>query len=129
MLPLGTSVMSNFDYITPLLFNREHWLPIKHRIQFKILLLCYKALNRQAPDYISELLKHKIPSRYSLRKNYDRFLFQRTTLRTLSTLGDRSFTVAGPELWNSLPLQIRSSANMSTFKRQLKTYLFRKAHD
>ena len=55
-----------------------------------------------APDYISELVKQKIPSRYSLRTNDDRFLLQRTTLRTLSTLGDRSFTVAGPDLWNSL---------------------------
>ena len=82
-----------------------------------------------APDYISELVKQKIPSRYSLRTNDDRFLLQRTTLRTLSTLGDRSFTVAGPDLWNSLPLQIRSSTNISTFKRKLETYLFRKAYN
>lgn len=54
------------DHITPSLFNL-HWLSIKHRIQFKILLLCYKALNGQARDYISELLKQKIPSRYSLK--------------------------------------------------------------
>ena len=130
MLPQGSSAMSNalIIIITPSLFNL-HWLPINHRIQFKILLLCYKALNGQAPDYLSELLKHKIPSRYSLRMNNDRFLLQQTTLRTLSTLGDRSFTVAGPELWNSLPLQIRSSTNISTFKPQLKTYLFRKAYN
>ena len=57
-----------------------------------------------APDYISDYISElvKIPSRYSLRTNDDRFLLQRTTLRTLSTLGDRSFTVAGPDLWNSL---------------------------
>ena len=94
--------VKRFDHITPSLFNR-HWLLIRHRILFKILLLCYKALNGQAPDYITELLKHKIPSRYALRTKNDRFLLQRTTLRTLSTLGDRSFTIAEPELWNSLP--------------------------
>ena len=33
-----------------------HWLPIKFRIQFKILLLVYKCLNGQAPSY---LLKRK----------------------------------------------------------------------
>ena len=120
--------VKRFDHITPSLFNL-HWLPIRRRIQFKILLLCYKALNGQAPDYISELLKHKIPSRYSLRTNDDRFLLQRTTLRTLSSLRDRSFTVAGPKLWKSLPLQIWSSTKISTFKRQLKTYLFRKAYN
>ena len=30
-----------------------HWLPIKFRIQFKILLLVYKCLNGQAPSYLS----------------------------------------------------------------------------
>ena len=123
-----TCNVKHFDHITPPLFNL-HLLPIRHRIQFKILLLCYKTLNGQDPDYISELLKQRIPSRYLLRTNDDRFLLQRTTLRTLSTLGDRSVTVAGPELWNSLPLQIRSSTYISTFKCQLKTYLFRKVYN
>ena len=36
-----------------------HWLPIKFRIQFKILLLVYKCLNGQAPSYLSELLELK----------------------------------------------------------------------
>ena len=37
-----------------------HWLPIKFRIQFKILLLVYKCLNGQAPSYLSELLELKV---------------------------------------------------------------------
>ena len=36
-----------------------HWLPIKFRIQFKILLLVYKCLNGLAPSYLSELLELK----------------------------------------------------------------------
>ncbi|KAL7851572.1 hypothetical protein AOLI_G00219280 [Acnodon oligacanthus] len=35
-------------HITPVL-QRLHWLPLKHRIQFKILLLTYKALNNLTP--------------------------------------------------------------------------------
>ena len=31
--------------------KRLHWLKVKERIQFKILLLVYKSLNGQAPDY------------------------------------------------------------------------------
>ena len=36
-----------------------HWLPIRFRIQFKILPLVYKRLNGQAPSYLSELLELK----------------------------------------------------------------------
>ena len=34
-----------------------HWLPIKQRIQHKILLMTHKALSGQAPKYIQELIK------------------------------------------------------------------------
>ncbi len=39
----------------------QHWLPIKHCIDFKILLITYKALNGLAPQYLSELLSHYSP--------------------------------------------------------------------
>lgn len=34
----------------------KHWLPVKSRIEFKILLLTYKALNGQAPSYLKEVI-------------------------------------------------------------------------
>ena len=40
-----------YDRITPVLMDL-HWLPVKRRISFKILLLTYKALNALAPQYI-----------------------------------------------------------------------------
>ena len=47
--------------------------------------------------------------------------------KTLTTLGDRSFTAAAPQLWNSLPYSIRSSPSVASFKKTLKTFLFQKA--
>ncbi len=44
-----------YDHISPVL-STPHWLPIKHCIDFKILLITYKALNGLAPQYLSELL-------------------------------------------------------------------------
>ena len=41
------------------------------------------------------------------------------------TYGDRAFSVAGPRLWNELPLDIRTISDVNAFKRSLKTYLFR----
>ena len=55
--------------ITPLLYNL-HWLPVTFRIEFKILLLVYKAIKGFAPGYIAELVNIKNGGRYRLRSNY-----------------------------------------------------------
>ena len=47
-----------------------------------------------------------------------------TVPRTQSRLGDRSFGVAGPRLWNSLPAELRQQDICFTeFRRLLKTFL------
>ena len=50
-----------FDHITPLLRDL-HWLPILKRIQFKILVLTFKILHRDAPGYLCELLNWYHPT-------------------------------------------------------------------
>ena len=50
------------DHITPILASL-HWLPIRFRIDFKILLFVFKALNGLAPAYIAELLQCYTPAR------------------------------------------------------------------
>ena len=98
------------DHITPVL-NELHWLPVRKRIEFKILLLAYKCLHGTAPFYLRELLKEYVPPR---------------TLRTnMKTYGDRSFSACAPKLWNQLPDKIRAAGSVAIFKRQLKTYLFK----
>ena len=54
--------INRFDHITPALY-KLHWLPVRYRINFKILLITYKAINGLAPEYISELIKFKVASR------------------------------------------------------------------
>ncbi len=49
-----------YEHIIPFL-QTLHWLPTKHRIDLKILLITYKALNGLAPQYLSELLSHYSP--------------------------------------------------------------------
>ncbi len=48
-----------YEHITPIL-QSLHWLPIKFRISYKILLLAYKALNDLAPAYQTNLLSRYI---------------------------------------------------------------------
>ena len=42
-----------------------HWLPIKQRIKFKILLTVYKCLNGRGPAYLSELLSPYTNSKFA----------------------------------------------------------------
>ena len=50
------------EHITPVL-AALHWLPVTYRIDFKVLLLIYKALNEQGPEYIANSLVTYAPSR------------------------------------------------------------------
>ena len=118
--------IAKFDHITPALIDL-HWLPVSFRVQFKLLLLVYKALHNQSPSYINDLLSLKPATNYALRSSAKSLLVVPKV--NCSTLGDRAFAHAAPVLWNSLPLTIRTSSSLAIFKKQLKTFLFKKAFD
>ena len=103
-------------HITPIL-QQLHWLPVKDRISFKLLLLTFKALHGLAPVYISELIKPYNPSR-SLRSSTLNYLS--VPKSNTATYGDRCFSVAAPKLWNSLPGDFRYIENLCTFKLVLR---------
>ncbi len=111
------------EHITPVL-EKSHWLPVSFRIDFKILMLIYKALNNLAPQYLSELLTHYTPTRV-LRSSEAGLLTVQTT--RLKTMGDRAFSSLAPKLCNSLPSEIRNAESLNVFKSSLKTYFFRVA--
>ena len=115
---------SRYDHITKTLIYL-HWLPIKERIQFKVLVTTFKVLHKLAPTYISELLKQHVPS-HSLRSSSKCLLHEPPF--NLQTAGYHSFGVAAPRIWNQLQDRIRSMDNLTTFKRELKTHLFKCAY-
>ena len=43
----------------------------------------------------------------------------------LKCYGDRAFSVSAPKLWNDIPEIIKCSVDLNTFKRNLKSYLFK----
>nr|XP_033957654.1 uncharacterized protein LOC117460383 [Pseudochaenichthys georgianus] len=112
------------DHITPVL-AALHWLPIEHRIEFKILLLAYKALNGQAPSYLKELIIPYCPTRALRSKNAGLLVVPRIFK---STMGARAFSYQAPHLWNQLPVCVRAADTLSVFKSALKTFLFDKAY-
>lgn len=92
-----------------------------YRVAFKMLLLVFKSLNGLAPSYLSDMLIEHQPG-WCLRSSNQRLLC--IPKSRLICRGDRAFAVAGPRLWNALPLCIRSVSSLFVFKSRLKTYLF-----
>ncbi|XP_071959827.1 uncharacterized protein [Antedon mediterranea] len=108
-----------FDHITPILKDL-HWLPVSYRIIFKILLITFKTLNGEGPQYLRDLLVRHAPAQ-NLRSSS---LQQLIVPRSRHSWGDRS--VAATCLWNALPSHIRSSKSTDVFKSALKTHLLSK---
>ena len=103
-----------------------HWLPVKFRIIFKIILFTFKAVHGIALTYITSLLSFK-HSRYNLRSVGNNTL-GRPEIKSAKTTGDRAFAIAAPVLWNTLLPNLRAIDNIASFKKQLKAHLFRKAY-
>ena len=112
-----------YDHITPIMIHL-HWLPIEQRIQFKVALLTYKALNDLAPQYLSNMLMASTSR--ALRSSSQRKLMEPSF--RLSTFGGRSFMCAAPRLWNSLPTNLKNCTSVTMFRNKLKTYLFKEAY-
>ena len=78
-----------------------HWLPVTHRIQYKISTICFNSISGTAPQYLSDLLQPYTPAR-QLRSASDTRTFVTPRVNT-KTFGERSFSYAGPSVWNNLP--------------------------
>jgi hypothetical protein len=101
-----------------------HWLPIEQRIKFRTLTYTYKSLQQCAPSYINDLLITKDIYHHT-RASAATILFQP---KLSNNIQEKSFKFAAPKLWNELPSKIRSCVTTETFKKQLKTFLFKQAY-
>ena len=107
-----------YDHVTTILRDKLHW------IQYKCCLLVYKSLHGLAPSCISNFctivqLFDRCSSLRSATRSHNKLVVPRS-----SKFGDRSFTISGPSVWNSLPDHVVSPPSLDTFKDILKTHLF-----
>jgi len=145
---LMTGVRRN-EHITPTLRDVLQWLPVKQRItykiatmafscvrgtcmayfsavciQFKMAVLTYKVLHGTVPRYLRPLARvADLPGRRGLHSADTNRLA--ASPYKLSIIVNRSFKVASAQTRNSLPEDVTSSPTLSTFRRRLKTHLFR----
>ena len=110
-------------YNYPVISSCGNRTGIPQRIQFKLCLLMYKALQGMVPDYLRELCwsVSEDDARGSLRSvKHGDLIVPRAAIK----FGDRAFTISGPLMWNSLPMTVRNSSTLSNFKSALKSHLF-----
>ena len=98
---------------------------MEYRINFRILTFVFKSKLDELPIYLAELL---------IRENPNRMLRSNTSLRfdipkTYTKAGQKSFSYAGPILWNNLPVNIKTASSLISFKRLLKTFYFKIVYD
>ena len=103
------------------LLKQLHWLPVNYRIKFKLSTLTYRALAIHQPPYLASLLHFSNVPR-QLRSSTSQ---QLSIPRTKLNLGKRAFSVAAPIIWNELPTTLKSCESLASFRKNLKTYLFK----
>ena len=113
------------DHITPVLASL-HWLPVKARADFKLLLLTYKAFHRLAPTYLSDLVLPYIPTHMLWSQEAGLLTVLRISKQTAA---GRTFSYRAQFLWNGLPIHVRDADSVLTFKSSFKTHLFSRSYD
>ena len=121
---------SKYSHITPVL-KSLHWLPVKFRSIFKTCTIIYKHLHTGLPKYLSPYISPYTCSVNTRRSNPTNHFLNKPefvkTLHTSKTHFDNSFAWDGPDLWNSLPYNVRTASSLYSFRRLLKAHLFQKA--
>ena len=106
--------------LSDLLHSELHWLDIYQRVQYKLGVTIYRCLQNRAPQYLVDCCARTsdVSSRQRLRSANRRQLVVPRHRR--SKFGRRSFSVAGPMVWNSLPDSLRDpTLSIDNFRSHL----------
>jgi len=82
-----------------------------------------QARSIKSPTYLQSILQDYIPGR-AVRSASRNLICEH---RTKTATGARAFGVVAPKVWHNLPDSIRSRDSITSFKKNLKTYLFNQA--
>jgi len=100
-------------------------------VTYKMAALTFKTMSSSTPAYLNDLIQTAVPVRPLWSSDAPLL----NVPRTRTEFARRFFSVESPHTWNSLPsdvrscrtVDIRSCRTVDTFKRHLKTHLFRQS--
>lgn len=107
------------DHVTPFL-KELGWLKINQKHKLETATIIYNLVNEKLPSWlfslptVSDMNSHTVHT----RQTEQLYVPRRNTY-----LGNRSFQVAAPTLWNSLPNEIKHSTSLNQFKKRLKNHI------
>ena len=105
------------------ILHELHWLPVVILIQYKVLVTVFIAYHSSTPQYLADLIKKHSPVR-KLRSSHIPNLLEEPKYSG-EKIGAKSFCVAGPCFRNRLPAELWEISSLDTFKKHLKTHLFK----
>jgi len=120
--------LRKYDHVTPFIRDELHWLPVLQRVKFKIAVLAFNCIRGTGPAYFNKVCTplSSIPGYASTRAAEHGDLF---VPACKTKIGGRSFHIAAPTVWNSLPQQLHlPTISRNQFKSGLKTHLFKEAY-
>ena len=98
-------------------------IPIGHNA---MLAFPQEKISHYTTDYMCDLVSVYNPKRCGLRSGiYETFRLC-TVKANSAKYGYMCYSLAAPALWNQLPENIRSAETFATFKKSLKTFIFKK---
>ena len=101
-----------FCHITPVLSDL-HWLPVRHRISFKIATITYRVLQFQQPSYLASLIPRYVPAQ-ALRSSSSLSICVPTRKTTMAA--SKSFSSVASGIWNALPNHLSSAPTLPVFR-------------
>jgi hypothetical protein len=94
--------------------HTQNILSLQKQFQYNTAVLTFKVRMDLAPTYLSQFLT-EAPTRYGS----DNYILPRTRVDIFKT----SFAFSGSIVWNSLPLNVKSSSSLKRFKAAVKQHL------
>ena len=94
-----------------LMYDKLEWLTVNQLISYHTIIAVFKMRKNKEPEYLANIL--------CLDSRNKRVVIPNLGL----TLAQKSFTLRGSESWNQVPLQIRQSSKIGSFKKQLKKWI------
>ena len=112
----GLSIYASFDSI----YKETGWEKLSTRRKVNKLLLFYKIVNKEAPDYLYELVPPLVAANvnYNLRNSHN----MHVPFNRLSVF-QNSYFPCTIQAWNSLDLTIRNLPTFSSFKLKLQLFV------
>ena len=110
------------------LLSQCGWLSVKQLSVYHSLILVYKVLATQSPQYLYMKLSGVqgatfYETRYMKNKQANQGIVLGDDSQATSELARNSFKYRATEKWNILPLEIRSAGKLTEFKRLLKAWV------